>query len=203
MIGILKGIEFDNLSEFIGALKFYLGVYYLRNSEESKDIVYLKSAYEICSLDSAHTKIQYPGTSATSFFYVPDDVWLEKLIKLLPPDEGYVLEKVVQIETDIIYLKNDPKYKYRYYLKGAQIKNHAEILTRLHRALRHVKNPQYQFSPTLSNLLHDGSTLTRMRRMRHEKYHFIEFNDGTYKSYFHLQLGKALGKLYEIKKEPN
>lgn len=129
-----------------------------------------------------------------SFF--SNDIELLKSLTEIDNDPKYSMADVQ--ETDVLYFKKEPKYKYRTFFKGK--KYHIDFPEHIENLIKMYKD-NLKFSPGMVRNLkkYSGSAYSAYRYM-HTSY-YVDYNDPGMLSILGLWFGELLGKSYSLKKE--
>ena len=155
---------------------------------------FLKWRYNPKSKDKYITRIQGDHVS----FFSNDLEILKPLITELDPETEFT-EADVYDEPDVLYFRNEPKFKYRTYFKGKRVPNNFREDVRSFIEKYDTDNGKFtaQICPSLKQLvstekLHHWAWL-------HGSYH-VDYNDESTSTLLHMFFGGMLGKTYRLMK---
>lgn len=128
-----------------------------------------------------------------SFF--SDDIELLKTLDIL--DKDLEISEIDLIGTNIIYFRNQPKFKYRTYFRGKRVPEgfKDEVLSFMERY-----NKIAHICPALRRLVSTTNN-NRWYNYLHSSY-YVDYNDQSTLTLLHMFFGSMLAKTYSLEKEP-
>ena len=123
---------------------------------------------------------------------------LTVLQTLLELDHKASFYKANVYEAESLFFKKEPKYKHRVYFKSRKVKSEfaESILDYASRANNNLK-----ISPALISYLSNSNFSYYNYKMLHSSY-YIDYNDESMLTIFHMLFPGMLGKVYNLKKHP-
>jgi hypothetical protein len=119
------------------------------------------------------------------------------LQSLLDLDHKATFYKASVYETESLFFKKQPKHKFRVYFKSKRVKSEfMETLLDYHKRAKNIK-----ISPALISYLSNHNPLYGNYRILHSSY-YIDYNDESMLTIFHMLFPGMLGKVYNLKKHP-
>ena len=129
-----------------------------------------------------------------SFF--SDDLELLKTLVSIDPNPEYSVASI--IGKNVLYFKNEPKYKYRTFFRGKRVPDgfRDEVISFIERYSNTAK-----ICPALKRLVSEDTPRRHWYNYLHSSY-YVDYNDESTLTLLHMFFGPMLAKTYTLEKAP-